>query len=59
MSTGLGDRIATMFVEKLGKSTLGLSYGLSISEAVLAPAIPSTTASRRHLFAHHLFVGQK
>ena len=35
VSTGLGDRIATMFVEKLGKSTLGLSYGLSISEAVL------------------------
>jgi len=44
VSTGLGDRIATMFVEKLGKSTLGLSYGLSISEAVLAPAMPSTTA---------------
>ena len=44
VSTGLGDRVATMFVEKLGKSTLGLSYGLSISEAVLAPAMPSTTA---------------
>ena len=28
----------------LGKSTLGLSYGLSISEAILAPAMPSTTA---------------
>jgi DASS family divalent anion:Na+ symporter len=44
VSTGLGDRVATMFVERLGKSTLGLSYGLSISEAVLAPAMPSTTA---------------
>lgn len=42
--TGLGDRVATMFVRALGKSTLGLSYGLSISEAVLAPAMPSTTA---------------
>ena len=42
--TGLGDRVATMFVRALGKSTLGLSYGLTISEALLAPAMPSTTA---------------
>jgi Di- and tricarboxylate transporters len=42
--TGLGDRVATMFVRALGKSTLGLSYGLTISEAILAPAMPSTTA---------------
>jgi len=42
--TGLGDRIATLFVRALGKSTLGLSYGLTLSEAILAPAMPSTTA---------------
>lgn len=44
VQTGLGDRVATWFVKKLGKSTLGLSYGLTISEALLAPAMPSTTA---------------
>jgi di/tricarboxylate transporter len=32
VKTGLGDRIATYFVKWLGKSTLGLSYGLTISE---------------------------
>jgi di/tricarboxylate transporter len=32
IKTGLGDRIATYFVKWLGKSTLGLSYGLTISE---------------------------
>ena len=44
VQTGLGDRVATFFVKTMGKSTLGLSYGLSISEALLAPAMPSTTA---------------
>jgi len=44
VQTGLGDRVATWFVKMLGKSTLGLSYGLTISEALLAPAMPSTTA---------------
>ena len=44
VQTGLGDRVATWFVKILGKSTLGLSYGLTISEALLAPAMPSTTA---------------
>ncbi|KAH0662723.1 hypothetical protein KY284_027654 [Solanum tuberosum] len=39
-----GDRIATYFVNWLGKSTLGLSYGLALSEALIAPAMPSTTA---------------
>ena len=44
VQTGLGDRVATFFVKTMGKSTLGLAYGLSISEALLAPAMPSTTA---------------
>ncbi|KAG5609191.1 hypothetical protein H5410_020472 [Solanum commersonii] len=39
-----GDRIATYFVKWLGKSTLGLSYGLALSEALIAPAMPNTTA---------------
>lgn len=50
VKTGLGDRIATMFVKLLGKSTLGLSYGLTFSEALIAPAMPSTTARAGGVF---------
>ncbi|RWR89952.1 dicarboxylate transporter 2.1, chloroplastic-like protein [Cinnamomum micranthum f. kanehirae] len=50
VKTGLGDRIATYFVKWLGKSTLGLSYGLTISEAIIAPAMPSTTARAGGVF---------
>lgn len=42
--TGLGRRIALLFVSKLGKSALGLSYGMALTDLVLAPATPSTTA---------------
>ncbi|WVZ65274.1 hypothetical protein U9M48_014669 [Paspalum notatum var. saurae] len=50
VKTGLGDRIATYFVKWLGKSTLGLSYGLTISEACIAPAMPSTAARAGGIF---------
>ncbi|KAF8730279.1 hypothetical protein HU200_017262 [Digitaria exilis] len=50
VKTGLGDRIATYFVKWLGSSTLGLSYGLTISEACIAPAMPSTTARAGGVF---------
>lgn len=50
VKTGLGDRIATVFVKMLGKSTLGLSYGLTVSEALIAPAMPSTTARAGGVF---------
>nr|XP_009381488.1 PREDICTED: dicarboxylate transporter 2.1, chloroplastic-like isoform X3 [Musa acuminata subsp. malaccensis] len=50
VKTGLGDRIATFFVKWLGKSTLGLSYGLTFSEAFIAPAMPSTTARAGGVF---------
>ncbi|MCD7449645.1 cytochrome P450-dit2 [Datura stramonium] len=50
VKTGLGDRIATYFVKLLGKSTLGLSYGLTLSEALIAPAMPSTTARAGGVF---------
>lgn len=50
VKTGLGDRIATYFVKWMGKSTLGLSYGLTISEALIAPAMPSTTARAGGVF---------
>jgi DASS family divalent anion:Na+ symporter len=48
--TGLGERIANMFVQALGKSTLGLSYGLNVAEMLLAPAMPSTSARAGGIF---------
>eukprot|EP00898_Chlorokybus_atmophyticus_P006494 jgi/Chlat1/6846/Chrsp51S06533 len=50
VKTGLGDRVATLFVKWMGASTLGLSYGLAISEAIIAPAMPSTTARAGGVF---------
>ncbi len=44
IKTGLGARIAYLFMALLGKRTLGLSYGLIATDLVLAPAIPSNTA---------------
>ena len=44
IKTGLGHRIAYFFVSKLGKRTLGLSYGLVATDLLIAPAIPSNTA---------------
>jgi DASS family divalent anion:Na+ symporter len=44
IKTGLGARIAYRFMALLGKSTLGLSYGLAATDLVLAPAIPSNAA---------------
>jgi DASS family divalent anion:Na+ symporter len=44
INTGLGNRIAYMFINSLGKSTLGLSYGLISTELLLAPFVPSNTA---------------
>ncbi|XP_073154487.1 dicarboxylate transporter 2.1, chloroplastic-like [Henckelia pumila] len=50
VKTGLGDRIAMIFVRWLGKSTLGLSYGLILGEAAISPAMPSTTARAGGIF---------
>lgn len=44
IKTGLGMRIAYLFVGLLGKKTLGLGYGIAATELLLAPAIPSNTA---------------
>lgn len=44
IKTGLSRRIAYVLVRMMGKTTLGLSYSLSITDAILAPGIPSTTA---------------
>jgi DASS family divalent anion:Na+ symporter len=44
IKTGLGARIAYMFMSVLGKRTLGLGYSLVATDLVLAPVIPSITA---------------
>jgi DASS family divalent anion:Na+ symporter len=42
--TGFGSRIAYNFVKIFGRKTLGLGYGLVLTELMLAPAVPSVTA---------------
>lgn len=44
IKTGLGRRIAFLMVRAFGKSTLGLGYALTLSDAIMAPATPSNTA---------------
>ena len=44
MNTGLGTRVAYFFIALLGKRTLGLAYGLTLTDFLLSPFIPSTTA---------------
>jgi DASS family divalent anion:Na+ symporter len=44
VKTGLGARIAYLFMAWLGRRSLGLGYGLVATDLVLAPAIPSNTA---------------
>ena len=42
--TGLGSRIGLVFIAMLGKRTIGIGYGLTVCELVLAPFTPSNTA---------------
>ena len=42
--TGLGTRIGYYFISLLGKRTIGVAYGLVLSELVIAPVTPSNTA---------------
>ena len=44
IKTGLGERIAYIIMKHLGKSTLGMGYGMILTDLILAPAIPSVTA---------------
>ncbi|AYN05014.1 anion permease [Flavobacterium sp. 140616W15] len=44
IKTGLGNRIAFIFIRIFGKSSLGLAYGLGLADLCLAPAVPSNTA---------------
>ena len=42
--TGLGTRIGYHFISLFGKKTIGVAYGLVLSELVIAPVTPSNTA---------------
>jgi len=42
--TGLGTRIGYYFIALFGKKTIGVAYGLVLSELVIAPVTPSNTA---------------
>ncbi|MGH9769828.1 MAG: DASS family sodium-coupled anion symporter [Blastocatellia bacterium] len=44
VKTGLGRRIAFLFIRAIGRHALGLSYALVATGATLASVIPSTTA---------------
>ncbi|WP_245662873.1 DASS family sodium-coupled anion symporter [Endozoicomonas arenosclerae] len=44
IKTGLGLRMAYCFMRLLGKKTVTLGYGLTLTDVLLAPAMPSITA---------------
>jgi len=44
ISTGFGRRVGYWFIARLGHSSLGLAYGLVLTDLLFAPATPSTTA---------------
>lgn len=44
LKTGLGSRIGYYFISVFGKKTLGVGYGLALSELTIAPVTPSNTA---------------
>lgn len=49
IKTGLGTRIAYIFIRLLGKKTIGLGYRLIASDLVLAPVIPSNTSEAERI----------
>jgi DASS family divalent anion:Na+ symporter len=44
IKTGFGKRLSLLMIKYFGKRTLGLVYGLSIADLLIAPATPSNTA---------------
>ncbi|CEF97688.1 Sodium/sulphate symporter [Ostreococcus tauri] len=50
IKTGFGDRLALLFVSVAGHTTLSLAYGFQVAEALLSPAMPSTTARAAGVF---------
>ncbi|MDZ7723293.1 MAG: SLC13 family permease [candidate division KSB1 bacterium] len=56
IKTGLGQRIAYVFMKLMGRKTLGLAYGMVATDLVLAPAIPSITARSGESTVPHIAV---
>lgn len=50
ISSGLGERLAYLFVKAFGCSTIGLAYGLGLADLVASPAIPSNTARSGYVY---------
>jgi DASS family divalent anion:Na+ symporter len=44
LKTGLGRRIAYLFIRAIGRNSLGLSYALTSTDAILAGFLPSNSA---------------
>lgn len=44
IKTGLGQRLSFFVMKCMGGSTLGMGYGMVLTDLILAPAIPSVTA---------------
>lgn len=44
IKTRLGERVAYLFVRRMGSSALGLGYGMALAELFIAPFVPSNTA---------------
>jgi len=42
--TGLGRRLGLIFIRRLGRSSLGLGYAITLADLALAPFTPSNTA---------------
>jgi len=57
--TGLGSRIANMFVAAAGSSTMGMSYSLVAAEMLIAPGMPSCTARAGMLMPVIKFLSQE
>jgi DASS family divalent anion:Na+ symporter len=49
-ATGLGRRLAYVFIRAFGRRTLALGYALVASELVIAPAVPANTARAGGIF---------
>lgn len=50
INSGLGSRLAYLFVRLFGRSTIGLAYGLGFADLVTSPAIPSNTARSGYIY---------
>ena len=58
VKSGLGRRISLMVVTVFGRSTLGLSYSIFLTDAAIAPAFPSNTARAGVLYPIVLSLAQ-